>query len=553
MIAGAGRSGVPMGDAGMLFTFDRSRRVPDWAAGIAAADLPGVVEVVPGSRSVLVEIDPPVTDVESLVEQVARLDLDRAAVPEVRRTHTVPTAFDGPDLEFVCRSAQVSPEELTELMTSATFRVEMVGFAPGFGYLSGLPERLCSVPRRDTPRPSVPAGSVALAGGFAAVYPRASPGGWQLVGRTRWRPFDPEVPPYGLLSPGDAVRFVPDLTPGPTTSQGSSRSSRRPWESVSDPRFAVLDPGMHTLVEDGGRLGVAHLGVPRAGPADALAHGLANLLVGNRRGAAALEVTAHGPVLRCLATTYLAVVGGSAEVAVDDRRVDSGRVVPVSAGQQVAVRRLGSGLRTYVAWPGGVDVPTVMGSRSSDVLSRIGPGALEVGDVLGMADRAGYLGDHLVPGMLGQDQKTTGSPWRLRVVAGPHLSWFALDALDRLGTARFVVDSSSDRVGVRLRPVGDAEVERVPGEIGSEGMVIGAIQVPPDGRPVILGPDHGTLGGYPVVAVVVRADCWKIGQCRPGDEVVLEPVERVEAVAAWRRLERAVDGAVVGHYPTGVG
>ncbi|MHB8219391.1 MAG: 5-oxoprolinase subunit B/C family protein [Acidimicrobiales bacterium] len=545
-----------MGDAALLFDFDRPDRVAAWASSIAAAGWPGVVEVVAGLRSVLVEVDPAVTDLDRLAGQVAELDADHRDTAVVRRTHLVPATFGGPDLQTVCRLTGLSPEDLVALMTGVTFRVAMVGFAPGFGYLSGLPEPLASVPRRDTPRPVVPAGSVGLAGGFAAVYPQATPGGWHLVGRTPWRPFDAEVPPYGHLGVGDAVRFLPAPEQTDRSVAGSgpaSGPSRRPWAAGPAARFVVEDPGMHTTAQDGGRYGVAHLGVPRAGPADPLAHSLANLLVGNRRHAAALEVTARGPVLRCLTTTHVAVVGGGAVVTVDDREVAQGRVVPVTAGQRVAVRHLGSGLRTYVAWPGGVEVPPVMGSRSTDMLAGVGPGALVAGDVLGAVDRAGPLGDRLAAGTPGQDGPTSRAVRRVRVVAGPHPSWFPPDTLARLATTRYAVEAEIDRVGVRLRPVDGAGIERRPGELGSQGMVTGAVQVPPDGRPVILGPDHGTLGGYPVVAVVVSADRWMLGQCRPGDEVELEPVSGAEAAAARRSLERTVERAVVGRYPTVVG
>jgi len=542
-----------MGDAALLFTFDSPHRAAAWGATLASAGWPGVIEVVTGLGSVLVEVDPAVTDLDRLAERAAEPGPGHRAPAPAGRTHLVPTTFCGPDLDAVCRLTRLAPEDLVTLMTGATLRVAAVGFAPGFGYLVGLPEPLASVPRRDTPRPTVPSGSVGLAGGFAGVYPRATPGGWHLVGRTRWRPFDPEVPPYARLEIGDAVRFVPAPEPADPSAPepGGSGVSRRPRTQAPAARFAVEDPGMHTVAQDGGRYGAAHLGVPRAGPADPLAHRLANLLVGNQPQAAALEVTARGPVLRCLATTYVAVVGGGAVVTVDDLEVATGRVVPVTAGQRVAIRRLTSGLRAYVAWPGGVGVPLVMGSRSTDVLAGLGPGALVAGDVLGAYDRAGHLGDRLAAGTPGQGGATPRATRRLRVVAGPHPAWFPADALARLAETRFVVDPASDRVGVRLRPVdGAGIVERRPGELGSQGMVTGAIQVPPDGRPVILGPDHGTLGGYPVVAVVIRADLWVVGQCRPGDEVELEPVSGAEAVAARLALERTVAHAVVGRYPT---
>ena len=137
------------------------------------------------------------------------------------------------------------------------------------------------------------------------------------------------------------------------------------------------------------------------------------------------------------------------------------------------------------------------------------------------------------------------------MLPGPHGRWFPDDAFERLAGARFVVEAASDRVGVRLAPAdGGAGVVRRPGELDSQGMVTGAVQVPPGGRPVVLGPDHATVGGYPVVAVVAGCDRWLLGQCGPGDEVELAPVGPGEAATALRTLRRAAAAAVVGRYPS---
>ena len=213
--------------------------------------------------------------------------------------------------------------------------VAVVGFSPGFAYLTGLPDVLRSVPRRDRPRPSVPAGSVALAGGYAAVYPQSTPGGWQLVGHTDRPLFDAARPPFALLRPGDTVRFDP-VGPADTAGASDAASATGGWPDGGRPGrpplepplgvptvLVVEDPGLLTLVEDGGRRGVARLGVPAAGPADPVAHALANRLVGNPVGAAALEMTAAGPTLRCVEAGHLAVVGGGPPV--DRRRVPGRR------------------------------------------------------------------------------------------------------------------------------------------------------------------------------------------------------------------------------------
>jgi allophanate hydrolase subunit 2 len=210
----------------------------------------------------------------------------------------------------------------------------------------------------------------------------------------------------------------------------------------------------------------------------------------------------------------------------------------------VAVGTVGDGLRSYLAWPGGLVVPTVAGSRSTDLLSGLGPGPLVAGDRLGAGPRTGTLRDHLAG-------PPPGDRIRLRVLPGPHPDWFPADVLPGLAAQPLAVDPSSDRVGLRLTPA--RRVPRATGELDSQGMVTGAVQVPPDGHPVVLGPDHATLGGYPVVAVVIAADRWKLGQCRPGDRVWLVPVSFDEAADALAATRRLLHTAAVGRYPVVAG
>lgn len=581
-----------VGDAALLVAARGPGEARSLAAAVSAAGWPGVREVTGGLRSVLVTVEPAGADLEALAAQVALLDPGSLPPPEPR-THRLPVVFDGPDVDRVCRHAGVGAEELVELLAGATLRVALLGFSPGFGYLTGLPEPLRSVARRAVPRRSVPAGSVAVAGGFAAVYPQATPGGWQLVGRTSVRLWDPSVPPYALLRPGDTVRLVPVDTPGAASGAAPSRPidvagaplgaapsapvapspplaptptapgrpPRSPIRSLPGSRatFVVEDPGILTMGQDGGRPGMARLGVPRAGPADPLAHALANRLVGNRPDAAALEVTARGPVLRCEAPAYVAVAGGDVAVSVDGREVGCRHVLPVAPGQRLAVGAVRAGLRAYLAVAGGLALPEVLGSCSTDVLTWLGPGPLVAGDELGIAGPPGPMADHLVPGAPGWGAPgwtpPAGPPSRriLRILPGPHPEWFPEGTFDRLAGQRWVVDGASDRVGLRLRPQAGSQVDRYPGELDSQGMVTGAVQIPPGGAPVVLGPDHATLGGYPVVAVVASADLWVLGQCPPGEEVELVPVTPMEAARALDVLGRAVAGAVVGRYPVASG
>lgn len=271
--------------------------------------------------------------------------------------------------------------------------------------------------------------------------------------------------------------------------------------------LAVLRAGPLTTVQDRGRPGFAHLGVPRAGALDLPAAALANRLVGNPTDAAVLEVTLGGLVVRPSTGRWMAVTGA-------DRPHPRAEWVPAGATLEVGTPR--RGVRSYVAVAGGIAVEPVLGSRSTDTLAWVGPPRVEDGAVLPVGDPAGEPAPYDTPRPPG--------PGPLRLHPGPHRDWFPDDAVDRLCGSPYLVQAASNRVGLRLD--GPA-VERVrSGELVSEGMVLGAVQVPPSGQPVVFLADHPATGGYPVVAVVEAADLWRCAQLRPGEEIRLVPAAR---------------------------
>jgi KipI family sensor histidine kinase inhibitor len=566
----------PMGDAAVVVTRLGAAEARALGSALRARDRPGIRDVVEGLGSVLVTVDPGSGSLGELASWISSVDTAGSAPPPAR-TVVVPTVWGGPDTDEVCRMTGLSSAELAGMLSATELTVAATGFSPGFAYLEGLPHPLSGVPRRPHPRPVVPAGSVAIAGGFAAVYPQATPGGWHLVGHTGLPMFDPSTPPYVRLRTGDRVRFEPvpaadDAPPGggDATLRATGRvgpARRAPLRPTPgrQPVFAVEDAGLLSVIEDSGRAGVAHLGVPGAGPADPLAHELANRLVGNAPGGAAIEVTARGPRLRALADVFVAAVGAAPVVVVDGREVRDGHVVPVARGQRVEIPALRGGLRTYLALRGSFDVPSTLGSCSTDVLSWIGPGPLRRGDELGAGPQPDApMADHLSPVARAALDAGRGQ-WELRVLPGPHADVLGPTAFERLTGARFTVDPASDRIGVRLRQLEDGKdgghrdltpegagaiaSQGGAGAIASQGMVTGAVQVPSDGAPIVLGPDHATLGGYPVVAVVTSADLWMLGQCRPGEVVVLRPIDLADAERAFDASRRLAAAAVAGRYP----
>ena len=467
------------------------------------------------------------------------------------RLVTIPCRFDGPDLDQVATLAGCRRDEVPALLTAQPLTAAVIGFSPGFAYLDGLPVPLRRVPRRSRPRPAVPAGSVAIANGHAAVYPTASPGGWHLVGRTAFRLFSPARPPYAVLAPGDQVRFTVAGAGEPVEPEPVAAP---PWTLPAGARavFDVVNPGLRAVVQDGGRRAVAPAGVPTAAPADPVSFELANRVAGNAPRAGTLELSGGGTRLICRGACHVAAVGAAPDVRVDGGAVPTGQLLPLGPGQTLEVGRQHAGWRTYLAVAGGFLGPEWFGSSSTDELTALGAGPLRQGDVLHAGAWAPPLGDHVLGN--GATDADGSSTVELRVVPGPHAEQFAAAALARMADAVFVVQPESNRVGIRLRTTDAVALRNGSGggALDSQGVVTGAVQVPPDGDPVVLGPDHATLGGYPVLAVVVSADHGRLGQCAPGTRVRLVPVALEVADEARRTLRRAVSRAVAGTYPLAV-
>ncbi|MFD8978082.1 biotin-dependent carboxyltransferase family protein [Streptomyces sp. NPDC059593] len=289
---------------------------------------------------------------------------------------------------------------------------------------------------------------------------------------------------------------------------------------MTDRAVAVVRAGALTTVQDLGRTGYAHLGVPRSGALDPGAVGLLNRLVGNvgpSEGAAVLETTVDGCALRPRCAVTVAVGGAPCPVRVDGRPVAWGTAVRVPAGSLLEVGAAVRGLRSYVAFGGGIAVEPVLGSRSTDLLSGLGPAPLAEGAVLPLGADTAVRTPVDAPPWPGPPEELV-----LRVRFGPREDWFTADALRTLATRAYRVSSASNRIGLRLE--GPALDRARPGELASEGMVLGAVQVPPDGRPVVFLADHPTTGGYPVVAVVREADLGAVAQAVPGTPVRFVPV-----------------------------
>lgn len=274
----------------------------------------------------------------------------------------------------------------------------------------------------------------------------------------------------------------------------------------------VLDPGALTTIQDLGRPGWAHLGVPPSGAADTRSLRLANRLVANPESAPALETTLVGPRLRLHRDVVLAFTGAHVEPKVGARQLPMNAPIYLRAGDILELGRASSGLRTYVGVRGGIDVELTLGSASTDMLTQLGPPPLCADQWLavGPAPRR-YPTVDVAPTLALEPEPT------LRLSFGPRADWFTQESLRRLTSSRYTVSGTSNRVGIRLH---GPELERSrDDELKSDGIVAGALQVPPSGAPILLLSDHPTTGGYPVIAVLASVDLPSAGQLRPGQHV----------------------------------
>jgi KipI family sensor histidine kinase inhibitor len=451
-------------------------------------------DIIVGGGVIVVVGDVREEDVIAAMTGAAEIVPDHAS----RKTHFVPIVFDGPDLDDVSKTLQLPAPEILQSITSTDFVVEFLGFLPGFGYLGPLDSRLV-LPRRPAPRPRVPAESLGIAGAFAGIYPFSSPGGWHLLGRAvDTKLFDPDRAEPFLFAPADHVRFESVDAPA-SISNESPRPASAPILADQSAFVVEFAPACATI-QDAGRLGRLQSGMPPSGPLDPETLARANLAVGNHVDEAGLEIPLGRFAFR--AKNDLAV------------SLDGEMVIHLNDGERFEVPETHRSVR-YLAFRGGIDVPLVLGSRSTLLVARVGGFSgrpLRKGDVVGIADRNPKEMGAVFPRAHHEEEIV-----EVVVDPGPHLPRFPREALDVLLSSAFTISRIFDRVGMRF------DGPKIPRSGGDSAlpvpMIRGAMQIATDGTPIVFGPDHPTTGGYPVLAVVRRSSWGKLARQRAGRAV----------------------------------
>lgn len=477
---------------------------------LVADPVPGMAEVVPAARTLMIRTDPGIAADGALAALILRRHgqgagtrADSGAVAEISMR------YDGADLADVAAHMGLAVPEVIAAHQAAHWQVAFCGFAPGFAYLTCDDPRF-DLPRRAEPRLRIPAGSVALAARFGGIYPQDSPGGWQLIGTTGLRMWDLARDPPALLQPGMRVRFV----------EGDARV--HPVAAVPKvaqaPALTVLATAFPILFQDDGRAGQGGQGVSASGAMDRGALHRANRAVGNPAASAALEITL-GPVdLRSDDALTLALTGavGRARIVAGDARIPvaPGQPFALDRGERLLIDPPLRGMRAYLALRGGFRVAPVLGSAATDTLARIGPVPLKAGAAIAAAHAPA------IATAAPEDQPPLPGPGdlvELPVALGPRADWFGDEEVRCFLDQQWQVTPESSRIGLRLR--GARGLMRDGAELPSEGTEAGAIQIPHTGQPVLFLADHPLTGGYPVIATVLPQALDLAGQIPPGARI----------------------------------
>ncbi|OHV21810.1 MULTISPECIES: 5-oxoprolinase/urea amidolyase family protein [Rhizobium] len=503
-------------------------------ASLETDPVEGIEDIVPAARTLMIGFRAEKLTAERLAGEIAIRDLSARIAPSDQFVE-IPVHYDGEDLADVAQLTGLAVEEVIRRHTESTFTVAFCGFAPGFGYLVGGDPAL-QVPRRQSPRTRIPAGSVALAGAFSGVYPQASPGGWQIIGTTPEKMWDLSRDPPALFQPGYRVRFF-DLEKRPV--------------AVSTPATKVVDPGpaeftgeavtlkvlaapMPALFQDLGRFGQTGQGVSSSGALDQGALKAANRIVGNAAGTPCLEIILGGFSFEVSGRAVMALTGAPCPISIRDAQgrtiaVETYRPISLEPGDVVTLGHAPCGMRSYVSIRGGLCVGPVLGSASTDTLAVVGPDPVTTGTILTVKTAVQSLDSVSLSEAPAFAFPASGEIVTLDVIMGPRSDWFTEAGIASLSGQLWQVTPQSNRVGIRLS--GDTALERKDkAELPSEGTATGAIQVPHSGQPVLFLADHPMTGGYPVIGTVAEYHLDLAGQIPVNARICFRPVTKFAEV-----------------------
>ncbi len=521
-------------------------------------DIPEVIEIVPTYCSVSIYFDEknckPSLLKEIALEVLEKMDGEENELSEVGKTITIPVCYEdefAPDLEKVAAYTGLAKEEVVKLHSSTDYLIYMMGFLPGFPYLGGMDEAL-ETPRLETPRTRIPAGSLAIGGKQTGLYPVESPGGWNIIGRTPLKLFDMKRKPFFLYKAGDKICFQPiskkefesfdeelwlkrfflkeshrEPTGNTKTSDttASSASAKKCFECSGG--IKVLDPGLATTIQDNGIKGFQKYGISQSGVMDELSFARANKICGNPEKTACLETTLFGPKLRFINDCEFAISGGIfANASLDGVHVDMDKKIFAKAGSVLECGYVSKGLRSYIAFAGGIIVPEVFGSFSTNLKSKIGGmngRKLESEDELAIGyierkidSNSNLLELSSIPEVKNPFFEENKSILILDCIKSSQFDLFSKKTEKAFLASVYTVSAESDRMGIRFE---GQKLDCGKTDIISDSIPFGAIQITSAGLPLVMAADRQTTGGYAKIACVKKTSMCKLAQALPGTKV----------------------------------
>ena len=502
----------------------------------------GITEMVTTYAALCVHFEPAlirrkdlIAKIEAVLPEITAAETKAGQVKEIPahgggeagQVKEIPVLYGGeagPDLSDCAAKEGKTEEEIVRIHTSHEHYIYMLGFSPGHPY-SARDEEPFSFGRRETPRVRIPERSVVVQRNLTNITPFSQPCGWQVIGST---PLD--ITDYGRSEPflfeaGDSLKFKAIDRAEYDHIREKEEKRRQAETENAEAIFGdgpadleILSPGLMTTVQDDGRFGYQAYGVSPAGPMDARAFHLANLLAGNAQNTAALELCVTGPEIRVNTNTTVALCGADFGMKIDGVPVPSYAGVPVQKGQVISFTPAKRGRYGYLAFWGGIYVPEVMGSRATLMKNQLGGlfgRKLMAGDRLRLG--FGLLAGGALRSLSAEVPAVKEETVTLRVVKGPQDDMFTKESLRYFFNHGAVVTDACDRQGARLqaKPLEFTGAK----DIVSDGISFGAIQVPGDGQPILLLSDRQTTGGYAKLGTVITADLGKAGQLMPGQQV----------------------------------
>ena len=457
--------------------------------------------------------------------------------------HRIRVCYDpelAPDLLASAEKCKLTVREFINRHKNSEIRVDILGFMPGFSYCSGLDPSL-NLPRLESPRTTVPAGSVAIAGLQTAIYPQSTPGGWNIIGRSPEVLFDSSKPRPSLLMAGERVEFIEiDLLEfRKIEAQNLTKLAQSmPKSKSSSYAIEVISPGLQTTIQGLPRYGFAHLALSAGGPIDQESARLANALLGNPDDAAGLEIAGAGTKLLFHEDVWVAWVGARCISQVNGTAIPGNRPVFLRKGETLSFGPMLQGYRIFLALSGGIDSEFILGGRGSHLSAGIGGKALQKGDLLYLPRAQDSFQVPFIKKL--REAQISFPKWSIaspalpgdkieliKVLPSIHLDVLSSAEQDALWKTVWTISSQSNRMGMRLES--DFKISSPVTGIASQGIWFGTVQLPPSGQPILMMAEHQTTGGYPRLMEMISSERSKLAQLKPGDKIQFLPITLDEA------------------------